>query len=33
MIVQPGPDEQRPFNPRYQPSATNGSPAGFTQAG
>ena len=28
-----GADEQRPFNPRYQPSATNGSPAGFTQAG
>jgi glutamine amidotransferase len=33
MIVQPGPDEQRPFNPRYQPSATNGAPAGVTTTG
>ncbi len=30
MIVQPGPDEQRPFRPHYQPAAANGAPAGFT---
>ena len=27
MIVQPGPDEQRPFEPRYEPAAGNGAPA------
>ena len=27
LIVQPGPDEQRSFNPRYEPAAANGAPA------
>ena len=27
MIIQPGPDESRPFEPRYEPAAGNGSPA------
>jgi predicted glutamine amidotransferase len=26
MIVQPGPDEQRPFEPHYEPAAGNGAP-------
>jgi predicted glutamine amidotransferase len=26
MIVQPGADEQRPFEPRYEPAAGNGAP-------
>jgi glutamine amidotransferase len=25
MIVQPGPDEARPFEPRYEPAAGNGA--------
>jgi predicted glutamine amidotransferase len=33
LLVQPGPDEQRPFRPRYHPSETNGAPAAFTQSG
>ncbi len=28
LIVQPGPDEQRPFRPHYEPAATNGAPVG-----
>ena len=28
LIVQPGPDEQRPFRPHYEGAITNGSPAG-----
>ena len=27
MVVQPGPDESRPFEPRYEPAAGNGAPA------
>ena len=26
MIIQPGPDESRPFEPRYEPAAGNGAP-------
>jgi predicted glutamine amidotransferase len=26
MIIQPGPDEERPFQPRYEPAAGNGAP-------
>jgi predicted glutamine amidotransferase len=33
LIVQPGPDEHRPFRPRYHPSESNGAPAGFTPPG
>ena len=25
MIIQPGPDESRPFEPRYEPAAGNGA--------
>ena len=25
MIIQPGPDESRPFEPRYEPAARNGA--------
>jgi predicted glutamine amidotransferase len=32
LIVQPGPDEQRPFRPHYD-AAHNGAPAGVTPAG
>jgi glutamine amidotransferase len=28
LIVQPGPDEQRPFRPHYDPAASNGAPVG-----
>ena len=28
LIVQPGPDEQRPFRPHYEGAITNGSPVG-----
>jgi glutamine amidotransferase len=28
VIVQPGPDEQRPFRPHYDPAASNGAPVG-----
>jgi hypothetical protein len=28
VIVQPGPDEQRPFRPHYEPAASNGAPVG-----
>ena len=27
LVVQPGPDEQHPFNPRFEPAAGNGVPA------
>ena len=27
MIIQPGPDESRPFEPRYEPAAGNGAAA------
>jgi predicted glutamine amidotransferase len=27
LVVQPGPDEQRPFRPRFEPAETNGVPA------
>ena len=33
MIVQPGPDEQRPFRPHYEPAAGNGAPSGVTTTG
>jgi hypothetical protein len=33
MLVQPGPDEQRPFRPHYEPAAGNGAPSGVTTAG
>jgi hypothetical protein len=27
LLVQPGPDEQRPFRPRYEAAASNGAPS------
>jgi predicted glutamine amidotransferase len=33
MVVQPGADEQRPFEPHYEPAAGNGAPAERTGVG
>jgi len=33
VIVQPGPDEQRPFRPHYDAAADNGAPAAVTTTG